>query len=169
MTCFLFGSGSSSTRVEMCWGWKSPPYINIYIYQPSRLLVAQTQSHVSGELMYKVGCSKDLDMFLSSFHSSSSCNDAGFLQKNNSLEEKGRMMGSFREKEQSHNRENREKETRFTRTETDFSNLFARGKPSPSLLSSSPFTHFCRYHDTQQLGYRRNKSGVDLFSVRFTQ
>ncbi|KAK3574678.1 hypothetical protein QTP86_012451 [Hemibagrus guttatus] len=46
--------------------------------------------------------------------------------KNNSLEEKSRMVGSFREKEQSHNRENREKESHFTHTETDFSNLFAR-------------------------------------------
>ncbi|XP_053492453.1 glutamate decarboxylase 1b isoform X1 [Ictalurus furcatus] len=61
------------------------------------------------------GCTRKLGMKI-----------CGFLQKNNSLEEKGRMMGSFREKEQSHNRENREKETHFTRTETDFSNLFAR-------------------------------------------
>ncbi|XP_026999161.2 glutamate decarboxylase 1b [Tachysurus fulvidraco] len=61
------------------------------------------------------GCTRKLGMKI-----------CGFLQKNNSLEEKSRMVGSFREKEQSHNRENREKESRFTHTETDFSNLFAR-------------------------------------------
>lgn len=131
MACFLFGSGSSSTRAEMCWGWK--PSVEIYVSDSNtKPCVRRFNTHTQGS-------SKDLNMFLSSFRSSSSRNDAGFLQKNNSLEEKSRMVGSFREKEQSHNRENREKESRFTHTETDFSNLFARGKTSnitaPSLVT----------------------------------
>uniref|UniRef100_A0AAR2K8C6 Glutamate decarboxylase 1 n=1 Tax=Pygocentrus nattereri TaxID=42514 RepID=A0AAR2K8C6_PYGNA len=63
------------------------------------------------------------------FRSSSSapCNKTGFLQKNNSLDEKGRIVGAFSQKQQLVS-ELGEREQRFRRTETDFSNLFARGK-----------------------------------------
>uniref|UniRef100_A0A8C1ZID0 Glutamate decarboxylase 1b n=1 Tax=Cyprinus carpio TaxID=7962 RepID=A0A8C1ZID0_CYPCA len=60
------------------------------------------------------------DMFC---NSSPCCNDAGFLQKNNSLDEKSRMVGAFKESAKSQMCDNSE---RFTRAETDFSNLFAR-------------------------------------------
>uniref|UniRef100_A0A9J7YK15 Glutamate decarboxylase 1b n=2 Tax=Cyprinus carpio TaxID=7962 RepID=A0A9J7YK15_CYPCA len=56
-------------------------------------------------------------------NSSPCCNDAGFLQKNNSLDEKSRMVGAFKESAKSQMCDNSE---RFTRAEIDFSNLFAR-------------------------------------------
>ncbi|XP_068101644.1 glutamate decarboxylase 1 isoform X2 [Hyperolius riggenbachi] len=52
-----------------------------------------------------------------------------FLQRNNSLEDKSRIVSSFKERQASKNLlvcENIEKESRFRRTETDFSNLYAR-------------------------------------------
>uniref|UniRef100_A0A8C2GUS6 Glutamate decarboxylase 1b n=1 Tax=Cyprinus carpio TaxID=7962 RepID=A0A8C2GUS6_CYPCA len=61
------------------------------------------------------------DMFC---NSSPCCNDAGFLQKNNSLDEKSRMVGAF--KESAKNQMSCDNSERFTRAETDFSNLFAR-------------------------------------------
>lgn len=74
-------------------------------------------------------------------------NDVGFLQRTNSLEDKGRIVGSLKERQSSKNLlacENSEREARFRRTETDFSNLYARGKcfcssmlpcqPQPGLL-----------------------------------
>lgn len=66
------------------------------------------------------------DMFC---HSSPCCNDAGFLQKNNSLDEKSRMMGAF--KESTKNQMSCDNSERFTRADTDFSNLFARGNDKP--------------------------------------
>lgn len=53
------------------------------------------------------------------------CNDAGFLQKNNSLDEKTRMVGAF--KESAKNQLTCDNSEHFSRAETDFSNLFARG------------------------------------------
>ncbi|KAM9035704.1 glutamate decarboxylase 1 isoform 3-T6 [Sarcophilus harrisii] len=53
----------------------------------------------------------------------------GFLQRTNSLEEKSRIVSAFKERQSSKNLiscENSEREARFRRTETDFSNLFAR-------------------------------------------
>ncbi|OXB77974.1 UNVERIFIED_CONTAM: hypothetical protein H355_009545 [Colinus virginianus] len=53
----------------------------------------------------------------------------GFLQRTNSLEDKGRIVGSLKERQSSKNLlacENSEREARFRRTETDFSNLYAR-------------------------------------------
>ncbi|XP_053215824.1 glutamate decarboxylase 1 isoform X1 [Podarcis raffonei] len=53
----------------------------------------------------------------------------GFLQRNNSLEDKSRLVSALKERQSSKNLlacENSEKETRFRRTETDFSNLYAR-------------------------------------------
>ncbi|XP_019410189.1 PREDICTED: glutamate decarboxylase 1 [Crocodylus porosus] len=53
----------------------------------------------------------------------------GFLQRNNSLEDKSRIVSSLKERQSSKNLlacENSEKEARFRRTETDFSNLYAR-------------------------------------------
>ncbi|KTG03328.1 hypothetical protein cypCar_00008857 [Cyprinus carpio] len=47
-----------------------------------------------------------------------------FLQKNNSLDEKSRMVGAF--KESAKNQMSCDNSERFTRAETDFSNLFAR-------------------------------------------
>ncbi|RXN38251.1 glutamate-rich 2-like isoform X2 [Labeo rohita] len=49
-----------------------------------------------------------------------------FLQKNNSLDEKNRMVGAF--KESAKNQMSCDNSERFTRAETDFSNQFARGK-----------------------------------------
>ena len=62
-------------------------------------------------------------------------NDVGFLQRTNSLEDKSRIVGSLKERQSSKNLlacENSEREARFRRTETDFSNLYARGKRSCS-------------------------------------
>uniref|UniRef100_A0ACB8G146 Glutamate decarboxylase gad1 n=1 Tax=Sphaerodactylus townsendi TaxID=933632 RepID=A0ACB8G146_9SAUR len=56
-------------------------------------------------------------------------NDVGFLQRNNSLEDKSRLVSTLKERQSSRNLlacENSEKEARFRRTETDFSNLYAR-------------------------------------------
>ncbi|NWH63693.1 DCE1 decarboxylase, partial [Piaya cayana] len=53
----------------------------------------------------------------------------GFLQRTNSLEDKGRIVSSLKERQSSKTLlacENSEKESRFRRTETDFSNLYAR-------------------------------------------
>uniref|UniRef100_A0A8B9EB77 Glutamate decarboxylase 1 n=46 Tax=Neognathae TaxID=8825 RepID=A0A8B9EB77_ANSCY len=53
----------------------------------------------------------------------------GFLQRTNSLEDKGRIVSSLKERQSSKSLlacENSEKESRFRRTETDFSNLYAR-------------------------------------------
>ncbi|RMC18560.1 hypothetical protein DUI87_04452 [Hirundo rustica rustica] len=53
----------------------------------------------------------------------------GFLQRTNSLEDKGRIVSSLKERQSSKNLlacENSEKGSRFRRTETDFSNLYAR-------------------------------------------
>lgn len=62
--------------------------------------------------------------------SSSSCKRLGFLQKNNSLEERSRIVSSLKERAAKNllSCDNSGGETRFRRTETDFSNLFARGK-----------------------------------------
>ncbi|XP_007534594.1 glutamate decarboxylase 1 [Erinaceus europaeus] len=53
----------------------------------------------------------------------------GFLQRTNSLEEKSRLVSAFKERQSSKNLlscENSDRDGRFRRTETDFSNLFAR-------------------------------------------
>lgn len=57
----------------------------------------------------------------------SSAPHIGFLQKNNSLEE--RIVSSFKERSAKNllSCDNMGQETRFRRTETDFSNLYARG------------------------------------------
>lgn len=55
---------------------------------------------------------------------SSLCNTLGFLQKNNSLDEKGRLAGQ----KNLLSCDNSDRDARFRRTETDFSNLFARGE-----------------------------------------
>ncbi|XP_009892866.1 PREDICTED: glutamate decarboxylase 1 [Charadrius vociferus] len=56
-------------------------------------------------------------------------NNVGFLQRTNSLEDKGRIVSSLKERQSSKSLlacENSERESRFRRTETDFSNLYAR-------------------------------------------
>ncbi|XP_058043715.1 glutamate decarboxylase 1 [Ahaetulla prasina] len=56
-------------------------------------------------------------------------NPAGFLQRNNSLEDKSRLVSALKERQSTRNLlacENSEKEARFQKTETDFSNLYAR-------------------------------------------
>ncbi|KAG8124938.1 hypothetical protein E2320_020184 [Naja naja] len=69
-------------------------------------------------------------------------NPAGFLQRNNSLEDKSRLVSAFKERQSSRNLlacENSEKEGRFQKTETDFSNLYARGCCQlPSYPNASP-------------------------------
>lgn len=69
------------------------------------------------------------------------CNNVGFLQRTNSLEDKGRIVSSLKEKQSSKSLlacENSEKGSRFRRTETDFSNLYARGKHFAVSPCSSP-------------------------------
>uniref|UniRef100_A0A8C2D1L5 Glutamate decarboxylase 1b n=1 Tax=Cyprinus carpio TaxID=7962 RepID=A0A8C2D1L5_CYPCA len=68
-----------------------------------------------GDAWYGVahGCTRKLGMKI-----------CGFLQKNNSLDEKSRMVGAF--KESAKNQMSCDNSERFTRAETDFSNLFAR-------------------------------------------
>lgn len=64
-------------------------------------------------------------------------NNVGFLQRTNSLEDKSRIVSSLKERQSSKSLltcENSEKESRFRRTETDFSNLYARGKHSSQFL-----------------------------------
>uniref|UniRef100_A0A8C8E2S9 Glutamate decarboxylase 1 n=1 Tax=Oryzias sinensis TaxID=183150 RepID=A0A8C8E2S9_9TELE len=60
--------------------------------------------------------------------SSPSCNRLGFLQKNDSLEERSRIVSFLKERTASNllSCDNMEGDARFRRTETDFSNLFAR-------------------------------------------
>lgn len=68
----------------------------------------------------------------------------GFLQRTNSLEEKSRLVSAFRERQSSKNLlscENSERDSRFRRTETDFSNLFARGSPPPCLALDASSGH----------------------------
>uniref|UniRef100_A0A8B9LWA4 Glutamate decarboxylase 1 n=1 Tax=Astyanax mexicanus TaxID=7994 RepID=A0A8B9LWA4_ASTMX len=63
------------------------------------------------------GCTRKLGMKI-----------CGFLQKNNNLDEKSRIVGAFTEQPSSKNlltRDN-ERESHFRHTETDFSNLYAR-------------------------------------------
>uniref|UniRef100_A0AAR2LR88 Glutamate decarboxylase 1 n=1 Tax=Pygocentrus nattereri TaxID=42514 RepID=A0AAR2LR88_PYGNA len=65
----------------------------------------------------------------SKFQSSSpSPNNPGFLQKNNNVDEKGRIVGPFTEQPSPKNLLTRDNErgSRFRHTETDFSNLYAR-------------------------------------------
>ncbi|RLW04816.1 hypothetical protein DV515_00005463 [Chloebia gouldiae] len=53
------------------------------------------------------------------------------IGRTNSLEDKGRIVSSLKERQSSKSLlacENSEKESRFRRTETDFSNLYARVK-----------------------------------------
>ena len=52
-----------------------------------------------------------------------SCNTLGFLQKNNSLDDKGRLAGQKNLLSCGDN-----SDARFRRTESDFSNLYARGE-----------------------------------------
>lgn len=54
----------------------------------------------------------------------SPCNTLGFLQKNNSLDDKGRLSGQ----KNLLSCNNGDRDSRFRLTETDFSNLFARGE-----------------------------------------
>lgn len=61
------------------------------------------------------------------------CNTLGFLQKNNSLEDKGRLAGQ----KNLLSCNNSDRDARFRLTETDFSNLFARGETSTNLHIST--------------------------------
>ena len=78
----------------------------------------------------------------------SPCNTLGFLQKNNSLDDKGRLAGH----KNLLSCNNGERDTRFRLTETDFSNLFARGKKELWLPSaahsaaSAPDSHHRHLH-----------------------
>ncbi len=60
---------------------------------------------------------------------SSLCNNTGFLQKNNNVDDKSRIVGAFNDQQPKSilTRDN-EPDPRFRRTETDFSNLYARGE-----------------------------------------
>lgn len=64
----------------------------------------------------------------------SSSSYLGFLQKNNNLEERSRIVSSFKERTAKNllSCDNSGGEARFRRTETDFSNLYARGRPADS-------------------------------------
>lgn len=63
---------------------------------------------------------------------SSSCEHVGFLQKNNSLDESGRILRSFKDGAAKNLLSCDNGGLRFRRTEADFSNLFARGRPRRS-------------------------------------
>ncbi|XP_006787101.2 glutamate decarboxylase 1-like [Neolamprologus brichardi] len=65
----------------------------------------------TNEYAWMHGCTRKLGMKI-----------CGFLQKNNSLEEKGRLAGQ----KNLLSCDNSDRDARFRRTETDFSNLFAR-------------------------------------------
>ncbi len=71
-----------------------------------------------------------------SFQSSSLCNNTGFLQKNNNVDDKSRIVGVFNDQQPKSilTRDN-ERDPRFRRTETDFSNLYARGEWQSPLSS----------------------------------
>uniref|UniRef100_A0A4W6C391 Glutamate decarboxylase 1b n=1 Tax=Lates calcarifer TaxID=8187 RepID=A0A4W6C391_LATCA len=69
----------------------------------------------------------------------SPCNTLGFLQKNNSLEEKGRLAGQ----KNLLSCDNSDRDARFRRTETDFSNLFARDL-LPAKNGEEPTIQFLR-------------------------
>lgn len=60
---------------------------------------------------------------------SSSCKHVGFLQKNNSLDESSRILRSFKDGAARNLLSCDNGDPRFRRTEMDFSNLFARGRP----------------------------------------
>lgn len=77
-----------------------------------------------------------------SFHSSSSlCDNVGFLQKNNNADDKSRIVGFFNDQQTSKSifTQDNERESRYRRTETDFSNLYARGEHNICLT-------FCLWH-----------------------
>jgi len=64
-----------------------------------------------------------------SCQSSSVCNNVGFLQKNNNVEDKSRIVGVFNDQQpRSILTRDNARESGFRRTETDFSNLYARGE-----------------------------------------
>uniref|UniRef100_A0A3B4FEP2 Glutamate decarboxylase 1 n=1 Tax=Pundamilia nyererei TaxID=303518 RepID=A0A3B4FEP2_9CICH len=65
------------------------------------------------------GCTRKLGMKI-----------CGFLQKNNNLEERSRIVSSFKERTAKNllSCDNSGGEARFRRTESDFSNLYARGR-----------------------------------------
>lgn len=74
-------------------------------------------------------------MFGKCHHAADSAPSLGFLQKNNSLEERSRIVSSFKERTAKNLQlscDNSGGEARFRRTETDFSNLYARGRPGLS-------------------------------------
>lgn len=71
-----------------------------------------------------------------SAHCPSSCKHVGFLQKSNNLEESGRMTHSDGAAKKLLSCDNGD--PRFRRTETDFSNMFARGRLT---RSKNPRTH----------------------------
>ncbi len=68
------------------------------------------------------------------------CNTLGFLQKNNSLEEKGRLAGQ----KNLLSCNNSDRDARFRLTETDFSNLFARGENYPAIIEKN-IVHFSNH------------------------
>lgn len=65
-----------------------------------------------------------------SFQSSSLCAHVGFLQKNNNVDDKSRIVGIFNDQQPSKSifTQDNEGESSFRRAETDFSNLYARGE-----------------------------------------
>lgn len=79
---------------------------------------------------------------------SSPCNTLGFLQKNNSLEEKGRLAGQ----KNLLSCDNSDRDARFRRTETDFSNLFARGEettlPLSQIFLKKHQHYYCCYYNS---------------------
>lgn len=65
----------------------------------------------------------------------SPCPRLGFLQKNNSLEERSRIVSSLKERTAKSllSCDNIGRDARFRHTETDFSNMYARGKTAGGL------------------------------------
>lgn len=79
--------------------------------------------------------------------SSSSRKRLGFLQKNNSLEERSRIVSSFKERAAKNllSCDNTGGDARFRRTETDFSNLFARGKRGHKIKADEMWPCLCMF------------------------
>lgn len=86
----------------------------------------------------------------------------GFLQKNNSLEERSRIVSSLQERTAKSllTCDNGGGDARFRRTETDFSNLFARGEREE---------RGCRWRGTRHVYVKdvQFKLHCDAFNIKY--
>lgn len=101
---------------------------------------------------------------------SSSCKRLGFLQKNNSLEERSRIVSSLKERTAKNllSCDNIGGDARFRRTEVDFSNLFARGRLGKTVEVDELCLFFEMKHDALNIEYAtwRNPTLCGHFNVK---